>query len=324
MWTNFAPAVRASIVLNLPPIISATQTIGDEIFFAQNCAEDIARVRAEGFEVDDDNDPAPENVPGLFDVPPAVVDGGLFEGQSLGWDGIDRRQTGGGDMMNHHSLRVSPPSGRPTSSLQLFMHFFPMTWFSAVLLPETSAGVVNAGTTPVIFGKLLRFLGICLLMSTCSGWNVDEFWNYDTVPREQEEDPCPYNFHAFMAKRRFLSINRFLSFTNLPKPAFVDKFWSVRQMIKSWNDHMAGIFLCAWVICLEESMSIWHNKWMCPGWVFCPRKPHPFGNEYHTIFLLYSHQYYSLHYNRNSSHHMEIFSDTAMKLSQWEEQRVAR
>ena len=30
-------------------------------------------------------------------------------------------------------------------------------------------------------------------------------------------------------------------------------------------------------------MSGWLNKWTCPGWVFCPRKPHPFGNEYHTI-----------------------------------------
>ena len=82
---------------NLPPIIAATQTIGDEIFFAQNRAEDIACVRAEGFEVDDDNDPAPENVPRLFDVPPAaaVVNGGLFEGQSWGWNGIDRHQTAG-------------------------------------------------------------------------------------------------------------------------------------------------------------------------------------------------------------------------------------
>ncbi len=25
------------------------------------------------------------------------------------------------------------------------------------------------------------------------------------------------------------------------------------------------------------------NRYTCPGWVFCPRKPHPFGNEYHTI-----------------------------------------
>ena len=45
---------------------------------------------------------------------------------------------------------------------------------------------------------------------------------------------------------------------------------------------MAEVFIAAWVICADESMSIWMNRWTCPGWVFCPRKPHPFGNEYHT------------------------------------------
>jgi hypothetical protein len=35
-------------------------------------------------------------------------------------------------------------------------------------------------------------------------------------------------------------------------------------------------------------MSIWHNKWTCPGWEFCPRKPHPFGNKYHTACCVLS------------------------------------
>ena len=30
-------------------------------------------------------------------------------------------------------------------------------------------------------------------------------------------------------------------------------------------------------------MSIWFNRFTCPGWTFVPRKPHPFGNEYHSI-----------------------------------------
>ena len=114
------------------------------------------------------------------------------------------------------------------------------------------------------------------------GWNVNQLWSYTNIPRDQEEDPCPYNFKAFMSKRCFLSINRCLTFTDILRPAFVDKFWLVLQMITSWNDHMTGIFLCAWVIFLNKSMTIWHNKWMCPGWVFCPCKPHPFGNKYHT------------------------------------------
>ena len=79
-----------------------------------------------------------------------------------------------------------------------------------------------------------------------------------------------------------LQCERHLAYTDATAPTFLDKFWQVRQMIKAWNDHMAEKFLAVWVICLDESMSIWHNKWTCPGWVFCPRKPHPFGNEYHT------------------------------------------
>ena len=46
---------------------------------------------------------------------------------------------------------------------------------------------------------------------------------------------------------------------------------------------MAVVFTCGWITCLDESMSIWNNKWTCPGWIFCPRKPHPIGNEYHSI-----------------------------------------
>ena len=155
--------------------------------------------------------------------------------------GIDRRQMAGGGYDEPSFTQGFTPIGK--TYLQLFMHFFLMTWFSAILLPETNAGVVNTGTTPVTFGKLLSFLGICLLMSTCSGWNVDEFWNYDTIPREQEEDPCPYNFRDLMGKKRFHVIGRNLTFTDVPPPNFVNKFWQIRQMIRAWNEHMATIFL---------------------------------------------------------------------------------
>ena len=28
---------------------------------------------------------------------------------------------------------------------------------------------------------------------------------------------------------------------------------------------------------------LWVNKFKCPGFIFCPRKPWSFGNEWHTI-----------------------------------------
>jgi hypothetical protein len=85
-----------------------------------------------------------------------------------------------------------------------------------------------------------------------------------------------------MTKTRFHVIGQNLIFTDVPPPNFVDKFWQIRQMIHAWNAHLANTFVAAWVVCLDERMSIWHNRLTCPGWVFCPRKPHPFGNEYHS------------------------------------------
>ena len=71
--------------------------------------------------------------------------------------------------------------------------------------------------------------------------------------------------------------------TNVARPQYRDPFWEIQQLIASWNAHMRESFSPSWINCLDESMSIWFNKWTCPGWVFCPRKPHPWGNKYHSI-----------------------------------------
>ena len=54
-------------------------------------------------------------------------------------------------------------------------------------------------------------------------------------------------------------------------------------MVDEWNKNMAQQFTPSWVSCLDESMSPWTNKYTCPGWMFVPRKPHPFANEYHSV-----------------------------------------
>ena len=47
------------------------EQIPDHVFHLSGQAEDIAHVRGLGFEVDDDNDPAPENIPGEPNNTPA-------------------------------------------------------------------------------------------------------------------------------------------------------------------------------------------------------------------------------------------------------------
>ena len=49
-------------------------------------------------------------------------------------------------------------------------------------------------------------------------------------------------------------------------------------MFYAWVGKLSG-----WANCLDESMSIWTNKFSCPGFMFIPRKPWPFGNKYHTV-----------------------------------------
>ena len=46
---------------------------------------------------------------------------------------------------------------------------------------------------------------------------------------------------------------------------------------------MQQSFTPGYVNSLNESMSVWTNKFMCPGLMFVPRKPWPFGNEYHSV-----------------------------------------
>ena len=54
-------------------------------------------------------------------------------------------------------------------------------------------------------------------------------------------------------------------------------------MVDEWNKNMVQQFTPSWVSCLDESMSPLTSKYTCPGWMFVPRKSHPFGNECHSV-----------------------------------------
>ncbi len=118
-------------------------------------------------------------------------------------------------------------------------------------------------------------------MSTCCRWTKDNFW--DAKPFNLRSNPCPYQFSSLMTCHHFNQINSELCFTKNDPPSYCDRFWEVREMIWRWNENMWAFFIPSWILCLDESMSIWFQRWTCPGWVFCPRKPHQFGNMNTTL-----------------------------------------
>ena len=74
-----------------------------------------------------------------------------------------------------------------------------------------------------------------------------------------------------------------MSYTNISITEFNDTFFQQRQMQEGWNKNMAAHFESSWISVTYESIQEWINHYTFPGSMFVPRKPHPFGNEYHTI-----------------------------------------
>ena len=83
--------------------------------------------------------------------------------------------------------------------------------------------------------------------------------------------------------RRLEKITQVISYTSLAIAEFNDTLFQHRQTQEGWNKNMAEHFDPSWVSVLDESIQEWINRYTCPGWIFVPRKPHPFGNEYQKI-----------------------------------------
>ena len=234
--------------------------------------------------VDDDNDPAPENAPSNEDKNKSKDGNSQSDveknGQQWGWSGLDNRRIAGSDI----DVKPSLPMFVGLEILnytyaELFMKFLGEKYIENVLLPRTVENMKSPWK--LMMGEFQRYLGLWLLIATYGGCHGRaEFFASTPVT---ERHGAPLRLNQYMTGRRFEMITNALHFTDKSAPTFKDKFWEVRQMIQEWNKNMTLMFRSSWVSCLDESMSIWNNKWSCPGWVFCPRKPHPFGNEYHTI-----------------------------------------
>jgi len=227
---------------------------------------DRIRIR-ETIDVDDDNAPAPENDPHTHTSANNVQGEWNHDGVCF------RKLVGGRD--GGPSLPNVPPGSRP-SLVDLFEIFFPVQYIKTVMLPEMNKKLEHA----VTYGEFLRWIGLWFLMATIQGPARNDFWS--TCPVDPFS-PAPFRLSEYMSCHRFDAILQALTLTNKSRPTYKDRFWSVRQIIAAWKDNMLVQFVCGWITCLDESMSVWTNMFTCPGFMYVPRKPWPFGNEYHTI-----------------------------------------
>ena len=235
--------------------------------------EEVNELRGEGVEVDDDNEPAPENVPH-----PNQSNANEPIYSEWGWSGLEvRRQQ---NIQNH------PPSYKGKSEatmggmsyLDWFLVCFPTGFVKNHIIPNINQNL----RTKLTFSEFIVFLGCILYMARYHGHAKKEWWKMSAPSMKKG---APFRLSDYMSGKRFDAIHQALldSLTTVDPPEYADKFWRVREFIDEWNANMADVFVPSWVSCLDESMMAWMNKYTCPGWMVVPRKPHPFGNEFHTI-----------------------------------------
>lgn len=230
--------------------------------------EDVQQLQGT-VEIDDDNLPAPENIP-----TPLVNDNACIYDTNWGHSGICSRKMNG-------ATDTKPTLNFPTSYsptlVDLFDLLFPKAHVENVILKQTNKELKLG---PLSYGEFLRWIGLWLLMSTIQGPERHDFWKTNDI---DVHDGAPFRLNNLMSRNRFDEILAALTLTDIPPPQYKDRFHYVRQLIDAWNKNINENFKAGWATCLDESMSTWTNQFTCPGFMFVPRKPWPFGNEYHSI-----------------------------------------
>ena len=133
--------------------------------------QDDVDVARNFIEIDDDNNPAPENVPQAGETLPENIFG------EWGHQGMCFRHMTG--TQNRNPTISFLQNVRPTL-LQLFELLFPMNYVKSVILPLINKEINGA---PVEYWEFLVFLGIWFLMAMIQGPQWKDFWSLNPVSR---------------------------------------------------------------------------------------------------------------------------------------------
>jgi hypothetical protein len=163
---------------------------------------------------------------------------------------------------NNHwdpQLRAFAKPPLAATNYDYLMHFFDYNFFKNGLLAHTQAASPSLLITE---DELWTYLALRMVISCHPSISIDDFFTPHDVTITQ---PAPF-LADYMSHRRFNEITGALRTAPPCNGGPPDKFYLVRKMLESWQEHQSiyGIHpgnLC----CTDESMMEWMNKY-CPGW----------------------------------------------------------
>ena len=230
--------------------------------------DEVSEIIASGVEVDNEG-PAPENA---GPPPPTIGPVGIWEKPLI----CHRRANPAiRDVAGFWKTKTWPQIAS-MSEFAIFRLTVPESFIKGVMIPATNEHLEENLT----LHEFYVWLGCRFFMACYEGVStVRDWWSNEPVSMWEG---APFRLNDFIDAGHFLNITQVLRYTNKPPPNFVDRFYDMRQLQDEFNSHYKENYSPSWLSCLDESMNSWHNKY-CPGFMVVPWKPHPYGNEYHTI-----------------------------------------
>ena len=221
----------------------------DEALNGQSTDNNTSEALERQFKVDNDNEPAPENVLQPTDPRERVLQ------TEWGHDGLCYHKLNNiGDHCAHLNFLADPTSSQ--YYVQLFEGLFSKQLLQ-VIIKKVNENLEGDSLTN---GEFLWWIGIWILMSTVDGADRRAFWATKIV------DPfhgAPFHVTPFMSRCQFENILTNLGYTEEAPPTYHDRFWEVRRMLDMWNKNMGTNFSPSWINCIDKIMSKWVNEFSC-------------------------------------------------------------
>ena len=193
--------------LLLPPVVD-DKLMGENHGGQQNLISSLTGV----LDIDDDNEPVPENVPG--DPVPSVL--------STVWGHYRFCYRKSNNLADTKARLVNNvDTTRDDVNLQLFERLFPHKYIKDVILTETNKVLDKE---PVTYGELLRWMGLWVLISTVDGSDRHSFWSSKSV---NMYEGAPFRLGDYMTRTCFEEILSSLRYTDESPPTLLDRFWEI-------------------------------------------------------------------------------------------------
>ena len=179
---------------------------------------DLVQMKGEIY-IDDDNAPAPENIPASGDS--TASEGAECNGcgnssifTEWGHDGVCQRRVAEGRDTEAKIFNFGSHSGIPTI-LQTFEMLFPQAFLESVIIKNTNKHLQK----PVSYGEFIAWIGLWFFMATTNFGDRREFWSSKSI---DAFDGTPFRMNYYMSRLSFQAILDALQITDRKPPSYKD------------------------------------------------------------------------------------------------------